>query len=126
MVYYLMEKSKKISKKEIIVREESTYLSYEIKTLITIFLLVSAYPVGLVLMFKWMKWPGWVKFLVFLPIILGLLGLVVFMAAMGLMVGKAAIDNQSYEDSFGEARTESTEVRLSPTVVAKPTFRVVK
>ena len=56
-----MKKNIKINKKEITVKDENTELTYEIKTIIAIFLLVTAYPVGVVLMFMWMKWPTWVK-----------------------------------------------------------------
>ena len=68
-----MEKKKIVLKKEIEIKEESTYLRYDVKTLITVFLLVTVYPVGLILMFVWMKWSKWIKFLIVLPAILAII-----------------------------------------------------
>ena len=68
-----MEKKKIVLKKEIEVKEESTYLGYDVKTIITIFLLVMVYPVGVIMMFVWMKWNKWVKILIVLPVILALI-----------------------------------------------------
>lgn len=45
-------------------------LSYDTQTLLTVLLLVTIYPVGLVLMFRWMKWPTWLKVLILSPVIL--------------------------------------------------------
>jgi hypothetical protein len=44
-------------------------LSYDTKTLITVLLLVTIYPIGVVMMFIWMKWNKWIKFLIVLPAI---------------------------------------------------------
>jgi protein-S-isoprenylcysteine O-methyltransferase Ste14 len=60
-------------------------ISEDTKTLITVLLLVFAYPVGLVMMFVWTKWPGWVKVLIVLPFVVGtlfffLLGGIIFSA----------------------------------------------
>lgn len=66
----------KVLKKKIVKQENEFGLSYEMKTLIVILLLVFTYPVGLVMMFLWMDWPKWVKALIALPVILGLLVLV--------------------------------------------------
>lgn len=50
-------------------------LSYEIKLILVLVLLFVLYPVGLILMFKWMKWPTWVKLLIAFPILLVILGI---------------------------------------------------
>jgi len=68
-----MEKKKIVFKKEASMKEESIYLGYDVKTLITVFLLVMVYPVGLVMMFVWMKWNKWVKLLVVLPALLAVI-----------------------------------------------------
>lgn len=83
-----MEKKKIVLKKEIEVKEESTYLRYDVKTLITVFLLVMAYPVGLILMFVWMKWSKWVKFLVVLPALLAVIIPLFILLAVGTVVMK--------------------------------------
>lgn len=83
-----MKKIKPVTKKEIVVHEESTYLGYDVKTMITVFLLVMAYPVGLVMMFVWMKWKGWVKFLVTLPAVLGLVVAVLMAIIFGVVIGE--------------------------------------
>ncbi len=82
-----MANKKTISKKEIEVKEESTYLRYDVKTMITVFLLVTVYPVGLVMMFVWMKWPNWLKALILLPAILAILWTVLFFVFVVNMVG---------------------------------------
>ena len=82
-----MANKKTISKKEIEVKEESTYLGYDVKTIITVFLLVTVYPVGLVMMFVWMKWPNWLKALISLPAILAILWIVLFFVFVVNMVG---------------------------------------
>ncbi len=82
-----MANKKTISKKEIEVKEESTYLRYDVKTIITVFLLVTVYPVGLVMMFVWMKWPNWLKALILLPAILAILWTVLFFVFVVNMVG---------------------------------------
>jgi len=42
----------------------------ETKTIITVLVLLFAYPAGIILMWAWASWPKWVKFLITLPIIL--------------------------------------------------------
>ncbi|OGL52898.1 hypothetical protein A3K55_02155 [Candidatus Shapirobacteria bacterium RBG_13_44_7] len=62
---------------------EKSELSDDTKTIITVLMLVLAYPIGFILMVVWMKWPGWVKFLVGLPIILMVLAI---MGIIGVIV----------------------------------------
>ena len=45
-------------------------LSYDVKFVTTLILLFVFYPVGVVLMYKWMKWPTWLKTLIVLPLVL--------------------------------------------------------
>lgn len=87
-----MEKKKIVLRKEIEVKEESTYLRYDVKTLITVFLLVMAYPVGLILMFVWMKWNKWVKFLVVLPALLAIIIPLFILLVVGTAVVKGGRD----------------------------------
>lgn len=49
--------------------KQSPEISYDTKTIITVLSLFSAYPLGLIFMFKWMKWPQWLKVIIFLPVI---------------------------------------------------------
>ena len=88
----IMEKKKIVLRKEIEVKEESTYLRYDVKTLITVFLLVMAYPVGLILMFVWMKWNKWVKFLVVLPALLAIIIPLFILLVVGTAVVKGGRD----------------------------------
>jgi len=62
------------------VTKTSNELSYDAKTIVTVVLLISVYPLGLVFMFLWMKWPLWVKLLVALPI-----ALLVCIAVLGIL-----------------------------------------
>lgn len=87
-----MEKKKIVLKKEVEAKEESTYLRYDIKTLITVFLLVTVYPVGLVLMFVWMKWSKWVKFLIVLPVILAVIIPLFILVTLGMVVIRGGRD----------------------------------
>jgi len=55
-------------------------LSNDAKTIITVLLLIFAYPAGLILTFLWMKdWPKWLKVLVSLPLFLLLFTLIMGM-----------------------------------------------
>lgn len=68
-------------------KEESTYLRYDVKTIITVFLLVMVYPVGVIMMFVWMKWSKWVKFLLVLPVVVAvIIPLFILMAAGTMMI----------------------------------------
>lgn len=43
-------------------------LAPETKTLVTILLLIFAYPIGLVVMLFWVRWPLWLKLIIALPV----------------------------------------------------------
>lgn len=45
------------------------------RTIVTVLVLLFAYPIGILLMWSWTKWPKWIKFLITLPIILAIVGL---------------------------------------------------
>lgn len=115
-----MKKNIKINKKEITVKDENTELTYEIKTIIAIFLLVTAYPVGVVLMFMWMKWPTWVKVLVCIPflsialIIFLVFGIMVTMVSRGKMDGTRFVDNRTKK-----------EMIIIPSAVRSPKYRII-
>lgn len=49
------------------------------KTIVTVLVLLFAYPLGLIIMWLWPKWPKWIKFLVTIPLILAILGISVAM-----------------------------------------------
>lgn len=51
--------------------------SYGTKTILVVLLLLTFYPVGLILMFLWMKWSKLVKFLITVPLILLISGVIV-------------------------------------------------
>lgn len=44
-------------------------LTYDTKTIITVLLLVTVYPIGLILVYKWMQWPKWLKIVLAVPLI---------------------------------------------------------
>lgn len=60
--------------------QASAGLSEDAKTIITILILVTVYPVGLIFMFVWMKWKWWVKLLVTLPVTLFIVGVLAAIA----------------------------------------------
>lgn len=83
-------------------------LSYEIKLILVLVLLFVLYPVGLILMFRWMKWPTWVKLLIALPILLAILG---FLGAM--ILGFSGVINPSSQiEKAEEQRLESANKEL--------------
>ena len=65
--------------------QKSPELSYDTKTILTVFMLVTLYPVGLVMMHRWMIWPNWLKILVISPLIL-LATIFLFVAIFSLTV----------------------------------------
>jgi hypothetical protein len=54
-------------------------LNYDTKTLIVVILLLLAYPIGVILMFKWMKWPSWLLYILSIPLVL------IVLAILGIM-----------------------------------------
>jgi hypothetical protein len=50
---------------------QSNGTSEEVKTIVTILLLIFVYPIGAIVAILWPKWRWWVKLLVSLPMILG-------------------------------------------------------
>lgn len=56
-------------------KKVSTPTSDDTKTIITVILLVTVYPVGLIFMWFWTNWKLWVKILVSFPISLAILGI---------------------------------------------------
>src|SRR3989344_7604135 len=61
-------------------------LSYDTKLVLTLVLLFLLYPVGLILMFKWMTWPKWLKVLLSLPVVIFIFAFV-FMIIGGFILG---------------------------------------
>lgn len=47
-----------------------TELSHDAKTIITVIVLLLAYPIGLILMWSWVSWPRWLRILISLPVLL--------------------------------------------------------
>lgn len=43
--------------------------SEDTKTIVTVLLLIFAFPAGFILMWTWPKWPKWVKILITIPLI---------------------------------------------------------
>jgi len=77
-----VSKSKTRKKTKPAAKSAAVGLSYDAKTIITVFLLVTAYPIGIILMFLWMDWPTWLKVLVVSPILV--LGAASLMAIFAL------------------------------------------
>ena len=49
--------------------------SYDTKLVLTLVLLFLLYPVGLILMFKWMNWPKWLKWVLAFPVVIFVLAI---------------------------------------------------
>jgi len=57
--------------------EKDSGVSEDTKTLVTVILLLAAYPIGVVVMYFWMRnWAKWVKSLIALPLIIGFILLI--------------------------------------------------
>lgn len=125
-----MENKKIVLKKEVEVKEESTYLRYDVKTLITVFLLVMAYPVGLILMFVWMKWNKWVKFLIVLPALLAVIIPLFILMAVGTAVirgGKGFVDSGEFKQLRRGMMNKSCPMMESDRgELANPTIRIIE
>lgn len=125
-----MEKNKKVdkkvNKKEVVVKEENTELSYEIKTVITVILLVTAYPVGVIMMLIWMKWPVWVKALVCAPFILVALTVLLVLGIIGAAIGRGVMGEARYSGvRFNNNDKTRKEMLITPSVVGLPKYKII-
>ncbi len=76
-------------------RSKNNGLSEDAKTLITVLLLLFAYPAGLIMMFIWMKWPTWVKLLIAFPVTLLLIIVIFTLFSLPFLAGNYKF-NQNY------------------------------
>lgn len=100
-----------------IIKKEDSELSYDTKTLVTIILLITVYPVGVVLMFVWMNWNKWIKFLIVLPLALVCIVPLIILAVAGAMLVKVG-DNLTKPETIKEIKEM---IVVSPTGVVTPT-----
>ncbi len=82
-------------------------MSQDTKTIITILLLVFAYPVGLIMMFVWMDWKWWVKTLVLLPVISFVL---IMISALSVIKPAIQINKAADAKALVEATTIISEM----------------
>ncbi len=80
-------------------------LSEDSKTIITILLLIFAYPIGLILTYVWTKWPKWLKILLTVPLVLAIIG--IFFAVLVGFTTYKAIKNPETAKKIGEKIVES-------------------
>ena len=78
-------------------------------TIITVLVLLFAYPIGIILMWVAAKWPKWIKFLVTLPIFLVILGIV-------LAFYIASADSTGNLKVAGDINKENIAVSLSDAI----------
>ncbi len=80
-------------------------MSSDTKTLVTVLLLVFAFPAGFVLMWVWTSWPKWVKFLI--------TGIFAFFMLIWVLIFAAAIivsvNPQAQLERAEEARIKNEE-----------------
>lgn len=69
------------------------------RTIVTVLVLLFAYPIGILLMWSWTKWPKWVKFLITLPIILAIVGiaLAILVATKDPLKNLSSAQDRNYE-----------------------------
>lgn len=59
--------------------------SQDARTIVTVLLLLFAWPVGLIVMWVWSKWPTWLQFIItLLSILLIIIGIVTVIAAVNI------------------------------------------
>lgn len=58
------------------------------RLIITVLLLVFAFPIGVIFTWMWMKWPKWVKIVLTLPFIIFILGIVAAMVLVAVNPAK--------------------------------------
>lgn len=54
---------------------QATGTSEDTRTIVTVILLIFAYPIGLIVMWVWTHWPKWLKIILSLPVILFFIGM---------------------------------------------------
>lgn len=83
------------------------------KTIVTVLLLIFAYPIGIIVMWFWPKWKTWVKVVLSLPVILLPFA---FLAAGALIVANPVkkINNTQIQQVI-------TSPSPAPSIKAKPT-----
>ncbi|MDO8570954.1 MAG: hypothetical protein Q7R97_05210 [Candidatus Daviesbacteria bacterium] len=62
-------------------------VSEDTKVLVTVLLLLFAYPAGVIVMWYWTNWPRWIKIVVGLPLILLISFIIILFIAMILGFG---------------------------------------
>ncbi|NMC36207.1 hypothetical protein GYA49_04130 [Candidatus Beckwithbacteria bacterium] len=63
--------------------QKDSGVSEDMKTLVTILLLIFVFPIGFIVMWAWPRWKTWVKLLVSLPtILIFLFALFIFLAVV--------------------------------------------
>jgi hypothetical protein len=62
---------------------QTSSISYDTQTIITVLTLILVYPIGVILMYKWMNWGKGLKFILSLPVYIFLLIVVIaFLSAL--------------------------------------------
>lgn len=77
-------------------------LSYDTKFLIVLVSFFILYPVGIILMFKWMSWKIWIKWLLTLPLVIAALGFI-----FAIIIGFVSTAN--FATQIKNAKQESLE-----------------
>lgn len=96
---------------------KSQGMSSDTKTLVTVLLLVFAFPAGFVLMWVWTSWPKWVKFLISgIFAFFMLIWVLIFAAAILVSVNpQAQLDRaeearMQYESKYQESIQEGLDI----------------
>lgn len=63
---------------------QQTATSEETKTIVTVLLLIFAYPIGLIVAWIWPKWKWWVKLLISIPVVFVILAVLLFITLIAI------------------------------------------
>ncbi len=51
--------------------------SDDTRTIVTVLLLIFAFPVGIIVMLAWTRWPDWLKLLITIPVVIGVIAVII-------------------------------------------------
>jgi hypothetical protein len=94
--------------------------SYDTKMIITIILLLFAYPIGLICMWAWMRtWPSWLKIVITLPLLISVFFMMVVFYAVGHVLKDARMQRVLYQRQMMQ---DNFQYFTSPTISPGMTY----
>lgn len=96
-------------------------LSEDTKTIITVLLLIFAFPIGVILMWIWVRWPRWVKILISLVIIIPFVA--IFASIIVLIINPLELTHRS-RDAVRLSDLANIQKAINETAGANPSMNI--